>query len=346
MSNTKHPVTSTKRHEAMMPYDLNNSMSAANCNNAYLTKEQAQEFLSRISPPKDLICPITLAIFRDPVIALGDGQTYERHAILTWIQSQRNGASIRSPVTNSYMEGNGNVMSLVANKTAADMSRHYCERIGGDLCLYVQAISGSSSNLGDGGFRIRNLVEMGADLGVKGANGNTAFMTLIQNTQTDLVKFFLSHDLPLTIVNDEGLRCIDFIQREIRQGGSSQWSEILKEIEEKAIIELQKKQRQEETRDANNTRQRERQRVLTNEARNIAAMNRNGTVIDGTLIQNGLGSLEEGCGFFPSLLALQFQGSVPPPSASFAELEQREKKRLDRILKCAGGLVFIIWLLG
>jgi hypothetical protein len=328
----------------MIPYDQNNIMLTANCNNTHLTKEQAQEFLLRISPSKDLICPITLAIFRDPVIALGDGQTYERHAILTWIQSQRNGANIRSPVTNSYMEGE--VMSLVANKTAADMARHYRERIGGDLCLYVQAISGSSSNLGDGGYRIRNFVEMGADLGVKGLHGNTAFMTLIQKTQTDLVEFILSYDLPLSIVNDEGLGCIDFIQREIRQGGSSQWSEILKEVEEKTKIELQKKQHQEETRDANNARQRERQSVLANEARNIAAMNRNGTVINGTLIQNGLGSLEEGCGFFPSLLALQFQGSIPPPSASFAEVEQREKKRLDRILKCVGGLVVIIWFLG
>jgi len=327
-----------------MPSDQNATL--INYHNTYLTNEQAQTFLSNISPPKDLTCPITLTIFHDPVIALGDGQTYERHAISTWFQSQRNGGrSVRSPVTNSYMEGD--VMNLVANKAVADMARHYRERIGKQLCLHVQAISGSSSNLdgGDGGFRIRNLVEMGADLSVKAANGNTAFMALVQKGQFGLIQFFLSLDLPLTNVNEEGLGCVDFIQREIRQGGSSEWTEILHSVQEKIQVEIANKLQQEQARDENNARQRERQRVFADEARNTAAMNRNGTVINGTLIQNGLGSLEEGYGHFPSLLALQFQGNIPLPSASFAEVEHRERKRLDEILKWVGGLVLIFWLL-
>jgi len=40
-----------------------------------------------------LICPITLELFRDPVLA-EDGHTYEREAITQWIQN--NG---RSPLT-------------------------------------------------------------------------------------------------------------------------------------------------------------------------------------------------------------------------------------------------------
>lgn len=321
-----------------------NSATLINHANKCLTKEEAQAFLSIISPPKDLTCPITLTIFRDPVIAIGDGQTYERYAISTWLQSQQNGGrSVRSPVTNSYMEGND--MNLVANKAIADMARHYRERIGKDLCLYVQAVSGSSCHLdnsdSDGGFRIRNLVEMGADLGVKGANGNTAFMTLVQKGQIALIRLFLSLDPPLSNVNEEGLSCIDFIQLEIRKGGSSEWTEILYEVEEKTKLEIEKKQQQEQARDENNTQQRERQRVLAGEARNRAAMNRNGTMINGTLIQNGLGSLEEGYGHFPSLLALQFQGNIPLASAGFAELEQQEEKRLNGILKWVGGLVFI-----
>ena len=32
-------------------------------------------------PPSNLCCPITLLLFRDPVLCLGDGETYERSAI-------------------------------------------------------------------------------------------------------------------------------------------------------------------------------------------------------------------------------------------------------------------------
>ena len=261
-----------------------------------------------------------------------------------WLQTQRNGGSIRSPVSNAYMEGN--VMGLVVNKTVADIARHFRENLGRELGLFVEAIHGLGLGLGDGGFRIRNLVEMGADLNVKGQGGDTTFMTLIRKGQLEMVQFFLSHDVSVTIVNDDGLSSIDLIQREIREGNSRGWNNILKDVERKAQIEIEKKQQQEEARNENNAELRERQRVLADEARNITAMNRNGTVIDGTLIQNGLGSLEEGYGYFPSLLALQFQGSIPPPSASFAELEERERKRLEYIVKWISGIVFVIWILG
>ena len=46
-----------------------------------------------ISRDDELLCPITLEIFRDPVVA-SDGHTYERKAIEEWIQ--KNGTS---PIT-------------------------------------------------------------------------------------------------------------------------------------------------------------------------------------------------------------------------------------------------------
>jgi hypothetical protein len=124
------------------------------------------------------------------------------------------------------------------------------------------------------------------------------------------------------------------------------WTDLLKDVEERAMIEIQRKQQQEQHREDRNTQQRERQRFLANEARNNAAMYRNGTVINGTLIRNGLGSLEEGYGYFPSLVALQFQGSVPPPSASFADVELAERDRLRYILKWLGGITFLLWIFG
>ena len=83
-------------------------------------------------------------------------------------------------------------------------------------------------------------------------------------------------------------------------------------------------------------RHRERQRTLAVNARN----NRNNTNQ-----QHGLGRLEAGIGYFPSLAALQFQSSIPEPTQSVAEYENKEKERLDRILKFIGMIVLIYFLL-
>ena len=60
--------------------------------------------------------------------------------------------------------------------------------------------------------------------------------------------------------------------------------------------------------------------------------------------QRGVGTLEDGIGYFPSLAALQFQSSIPGPSPSIAQYEKREKERLDRILKIVGVIVLLYFL--
>jgi hypothetical protein len=49
------------------------------------------------TPDDSLLCPITLELFRDPVLAQ-DGHTYERQAIVEWIE--KNG---RSPITDQQL---------------------------------------------------------------------------------------------------------------------------------------------------------------------------------------------------------------------------------------------------
>ena len=159
----------------------------------FASKEDAKAYLSCISPPRDLVCPITLELFQDPVVAVGDGNTYERNAIQTYFESQMmNTGMIRSPVTNAYFEGGGDegggggwerLMALVENKAIAALSRQYREKLGTELCARCNAVwdhNGNNSDvLGDGGMRIRGLVEAGADLGMKLCDGgNTAFMTV------------------------------------------------------------------------------------------------------------------------------------------------------------------------
>ena len=177
---------------------LAHPMSLVHCeffSPAFASKEDAKTFLSSISPPRDLVCPITLELFQDPVVAVGDGNTYERNAIQTYFESQMmNTGMIRSPVTNAYFEGGGGeggggsdggrelLMALAENKAIAALARQYREKLGTELCARCNAVlkyNGEPEVLGDGGIRIRGLVEAGADLGLRLCDGgNTAFMTV------------------------------------------------------------------------------------------------------------------------------------------------------------------------
>jgi serine/threonine protein kinase len=53
--------------------------------------------------PDGFICPITQDVMKDPVILIADGHSYERKAILDWLQ--RGG---RSPLTNEVIENKNN----------------------------------------------------------------------------------------------------------------------------------------------------------------------------------------------------------------------------------------------
>eukprot|EP00566_Odontella_aurita_P025815 CAMPEP_0113591252 /NCGR_PEP_ID=MMETSP0015_2-20120614/37165_1 /TAXON_ID=2838 /ORGANISM="Odontella" /LENGTH=122 /DNA_ID=CAMNT_0000497611 /DNA_START=152 /DNA_END=517 /DNA_ORIENTATION=+ /assembly_acc=CAM_ASM_000160 len=64
------------------------------------TEDDYDAYVSRISPRRELVCPITQEVFRDPVVAL-DGHTYERTSLLMWFQTHRNGGTMRSPTTNA-----------------------------------------------------------------------------------------------------------------------------------------------------------------------------------------------------------------------------------------------------
>jgi hypothetical protein len=66
------------------------------------------------------MCPITHELMSDPVIA-GDGHTYERAAIVNWLQ--RND---RSPVTNERLSSR----ALIPNFTIKQAVHEYCEKCG------------------------------------------------------------------------------------------------------------------------------------------------------------------------------------------------------------------------
>ena len=47
---------------------------------------QAASAAAAEAPPADLCCPITQVLFVDPVVCVGDGETYERYAIERWFR--------------------------------------------------------------------------------------------------------------------------------------------------------------------------------------------------------------------------------------------------------------------
>lgn len=122
----------------------------------YSSSSSLDEYLSSISPPRELICPITQELYRDPVLAC-DGHTYERKSLTTWFGT----GNIRSPVTNSILDssfgdgdgddggggatnsfgerrGNGmrgrrNENFMVSNLAVSSMANAHRERLGREL---------------------------------------------------------------------------------------------------------------------------------------------------------------------------------------------------------------------
>jgi len=82
-----------------------------------------------------------------------------------------------------------------------------------------------------------------------------------------------------------------------------------------------------------------------NEQRELQQEERSRARTGGSAGANGLGRMEQGYGYFPTLATLQFQSSVPPPSRSVAEEEINARETLDRVLAYIGAVVFIFFIL-
>ncbi len=70
-------------------------------------------FIEMATPAESLICPITLELFRDPVLAQ-DGHTYEREAIENWIQKNGTSPTTGQQLSLEHLYPNNIVKKLVA----------------------------------------------------------------------------------------------------------------------------------------------------------------------------------------------------------------------------------------
>jgi len=71
-------------------------------------------------PPTEFLCPITLELMEDPVLA-ADGHTYEREVIVSWLQRSKT-----SPKTNEAMDSD----RVVPNHTLKSLIQDFAARAG------------------------------------------------------------------------------------------------------------------------------------------------------------------------------------------------------------------------
>lgn len=69
----------------------------------------------------DLTCPITLELFRDPVIAK-DGRTYEREAITKWILEHGTSPFTREPLQISDLQSDNHLRRIAAQRRNSTVS--------------------------------------------------------------------------------------------------------------------------------------------------------------------------------------------------------------------------------
>ena len=147
-------------------------------------------------------------------------------------------------------------------------------------------------------------------------------------------------------MNDAGETVVELLrsklESETQNKNSRPWHVLLQEVKRREVKQLEDQETQANNRSALNAMQTLRQRRLARNARNAAERNRDG--MNGWNTGSGLGTMDDGIGYFPSLVALQFQGNIPAPSASFVDIEKKEKRRLELIVKSIGLLVILSFL--
>ncbi|CAF4900544.1 unnamed protein product [Rotaria sp. Silwood1] len=85
---------------------------------------------SDVNPPDDLLlCPITLALFRDPVLAQ-DGHTYERQAILEWIENKGTSPITGQKLSPEHLHLNRAIKKAVDRFEASSKNKNYQYTLG------------------------------------------------------------------------------------------------------------------------------------------------------------------------------------------------------------------------
>jgi len=210
-----------------------------------------EAFLTSISPPKEMCCPIFQDLLSDPVVA-EDGNTYSREAITKWFATNPTKVS---PVTNALMKN----INLTPNLAIMSMVRRFKEEAGHELLVRCEVsepplpllnlthtnplnfVSFGSASLRfaslrsaqnmerwtDDGQRALALIDAGADLTLRSTSPppsphylDTAMMIILKKTNLPLVhkiviESFNIQSLSLLVKSNTNQTCVEIVQHKL-----------------------------------------------------------------------------------------------------------------------------------
>lgn len=346
---------------------------------AFQNDDDFDAYVDSISPKRELICPITQELFDEPVVCQ-DGHSYEKASLIRWFRSSSR--IIRSPLTSDILTSQKIILNRAIQNLAKEYREKLgTELLMRCYVLYRKRIvhGGNNANpLGDDGKRIAALLDAGADTSMRftsqlasdflGVNlfsatdieegghgmanqeieGSTALLLLIQSRQfLNLCRIFLDHDASVLVPNEQGKTCLEAAEEVISLMGRNnstqkhEWGQLIEEIKRKAELEKEKLEQLRDRRTSENRRNRD---VQAQRSRLATAARNNNNNNNQNTIRSELGVLEDGWGYFPSLVALQFQSSIPQPPSSISVYEQNEKLRHKRIMTILFSILVFFWL--
>ena len=94
----------------------------------------------------DLICPITLRIFRNPVLA-ADGHVYERSAIVRWIMEHGTSPLTRQPLNVNELQSDDYLRNLAAQRRKSTESYDYDINIDQVVFQHRSSLVPNNSNI-------------------------------------------------------------------------------------------------------------------------------------------------------------------------------------------------------
>jgi hypothetical protein len=256
--------------------------------------------------PRELCCPITQELLRDPVIA-EDGQSYEAVAIRQWFIN-----NTRSPVTNEELPSK----ILIPNHALRRIIEHHRATLGNELLTLC--CSSSNNNITESD--IMQYIDKSADLDVRDpSTGNTSLHFLVTKDRLPLIEILIRAGADATIMNEKGeTPCTIAKRRRLSP-------ELITLLEEAAKNTLERRAWEERNKERRREEQRRMQQQLqrsasgSNGSSSSSRGNNNNTTPTTTHNNNnGLGNVPivAGTGFFPSLFGLQFQGALEPARAN------------------------------
>jgi len=347
---------------------------------AFQNDDDFDAYVDSISPKRELICPITQELFDEPVVCQ-DGHSYEKASLIRWFRSSS--GIIRSPLTSDILTSQKIIPNRAIQNLAKEYREKLgTELLMRCYVLYRKRIVDGGNNnanpVGDDGKRIAALLDAGADTSMRftsqlagdflGVNlfstidieegghgmanqeieGSTALLLLIQSRQfLNLCRIFLDHDASVLVPNEQGKTCLEAAEEIISSMGRNnstqkhKWVQLIEEIKRKAELEKEKLEQLRERRTSENRRNRD---VQAQRSRLATAARNNNNNNNQNTIRSELGVLEDGWGYFPSLVALQFQSSIPQPPSSISVYEQNEKLRHKRIMTILFSILVFFWL--